>query len=119
MAKNKPASKKSEKTGLADIFTRTTLRLLEFLIFENDDRYYSLSDIAEKIGVSVSSVSRSCKKLLKYGILVEDSYPRGRTGRPIKLVELDYGNPMVDILVKWLKAFNSYLSWMEKTKNTY
>lgn len=104
-----------EKKWISDILTKQTLRLLEFLITEKEEYLYSLSDLAEELGVSVSTVSRAYRRLLDVGILVESHYPRGNTGRPITVIELDNDNPMVEILSKWIRAFSIYLHSLKET----
>lgn len=104
-----------EKPSITDYLNKGTLRLLEFLVTEKDDHRYSLSEVAEELGVATSTVSRNCRKLLEVGILLEYEYPRGETGRPIIVIEVDRENEMVDILARWIAAFRDYLFFMQES----
>lgn len=104
-----------KKPSIVDYLNKGTLRLLEYLVTEKDEQIYSISDLAEELGVAPSTVSRAYRKLLEVGFLVESEYPRGNTGRPIKVIEVDYDNEMVNVIAKWIVSFNTYLRSLEIT----
>lgn len=72
-------------------------RILEFLL-ENKNTLFNLSEIAEKVGVSPSTVSRVIGKLVKEGIVTEV----GRW-RQMKVVKLNEGNQKAIVLLKFLE----------------
>lgn len=111
--------KMQENTRIDRILTPITLRLLEFLAEEKKEKYYSLTDIAKHLNTSVSSISRCYKKMVEIGFLLEKTYPRSHTGRPIKIIELDIKNPIVDMFIRWITAFKTFLLLTEKTESIY
>jgi predicted transcriptional regulator len=94
-----------EKSTLVKIFTPTNLKLLEYIIRReenNEEHIISLYDLAKKIGVSPTSLSLNYKKLVDSGILLVREYKTDNGW--CKVLEIDYENELVDVLVKALKA---------------
>ena len=104
-----------KRPSITDYLNKTTLRLLEFLATDKEDRRYSLTEIAEELGVAPSTISRAYRPLIEVGILLEYEYPRGNTGRPITVISLDEDNVMVDVLIRWIRAFKDYLRKMQES----
>lgn len=105
----------TKKPSITGYLNKTTLRLLEFLATDKEDRRYSLTEIAKALGVAPSTISRAYRPLLEVGILLEYDWPRGNTGRPITVIGLDEDNVMVDVLVRWIRAFRDYLCKMQES----
>ena len=108
-----------EGKGLADVLNKTVLRLVELLVLVDKPKNYSFSKAAEEIGVSVSSVSRAVNRLLEINVLVVDEQPWKNTGRPRKIIKLNYGNPVVNSLADLIENYNTFLKKMEKTADIY
>lgn len=72
-------------------------RILEFLL-ENRNLLFNLSEIAEKVGVSPSTVSRVIEKLVEEGIVVEVG-----KWRQMRVVKLNEENQKAIVLLKFLE----------------
>lgn len=88
-----------EEYVLTKIFTPTNLKLLEYIIRHKEEgTQKSLYDLAKEIKVSPTSLLMNYRKLVDAGILIVREQ---RTKNGIcKVLELDYENELVDILIK-------------------
>jgi len=76
---------------------RAQTKILEFLL-ENRNTLFNLSEIAEKVGVSPSTVSRVIEKLVEEEIVVEVG-----KWRQMKVVKLNEENQKARLLLKFLE----------------
>ncbi len=76
-------------------------RILEFLL-GNKNTLFNLSEIAEKTGVSPSTVSRIIEKFIEEGIVIEVG-----KWRQMRVVKLNEKNPKVILLLKFLNEIRS------------
>lgn len=72
-------------------------RILEFLL-ENKGTFFNLSEIAEKVGVSPSTVCRVVDRLLEEGIVVEI----GRW-KQMRIIKLNEENQKAALLLKFVE----------------
>ena len=103
-----------EKYILKEIFTPTNLKLIEFLI-TSDNTILSLSDLADKTNISCSSLFNNYNKLVDAGILIQNNR-RTKNGW-CKVLEIDYENELVDILIKTFMSMIRYYKSNEQQKN--
>jgi DNA-binding Lrp family transcriptional regulator len=121
MAENQPKleAQQQEKVKVSDVFSKATLNLLEFLVQEKTEKYYSPSDIANVLGISPSTVSKICRKLLDLNILTEKTYLKAHVGRPIKIREINYRNQIAREMATFIRNFSDYLNGRKETDNPY
>ncbi len=72
-------------------------RVLQFLL-ENRGKMFNLSDIAENVGVSPSTVSRVIEKLIEAGIVEEVA-----RWRQMRVVKLNEKNVRTNVLIRFLE----------------
>lgn len=75
------------------------------LVLVEEPKFYSLSEAAVELGVSVSSVSRVVNKLLRSGFLIVDERPLSNTGRPNKMIKLDYSKKTVRAVSDLIRSY--------------
>lgn len=103
------------KYYLPKLFTPSSLKVIEYLLIteeEDEPEMIHISELAEKLDLSVGSISKACKHLSDLGFINIEDKKRGSSW--YKYIELDESQEVISTFIDTFRKYRKYRKAFEK-----